>query len=81
MHLLNGKARKMKLKRYNIVAPDDGDIGWDLEENEKGDMVYYDDIEELEEAFVKTHQRIRELEEKNENLSNALEECERGDDL
>jgi len=47
-----------KLKRYNIVVPDDGnDIGWDIEYDENGDMVYYEDVEDLEEEIKKLEKR------------------------
>lgn len=51
-----------KLRRYNVVAPDDGnDVGWDLEYDENGDMVYYDDVKDLE-------RKIKELEEELEKI-------------
>ena len=58
-----------KLKRCNIVAPDDGsDIGWDVEYDEKGDMVYYDDVKNLE-------KEIKELREKVKSLEDTLDMC------
>lgn len=65
-----------KLKRYNIVAPDTEDnVGWDLErDDEQGDMVYYEDVQQLEkeleeakkvyEEFEKAKKRIKDLENK-----------------